>query len=376
MRISWCTPAGRRAGDRPGHPHHRPVQPVGPVGGVERAAAHGRLDDHGAAGERGDQPVAGQEPDPRAARSPAAPRRPPRRRRRGGRSASRAPPGRPGRRRRPAPRPSCRRAASAPRCAAWSMPNAAPETTRAAGRGQRPRPMSAATLVAVGRGRAGADDRDRMPASRVEPQRALAPTARAGRRRARAAARRRSRSSSCAGHSSSPGTTKRMPRRSAPVELALRVARRRAVPPTSVEHAPTVRRLVRSWRSTVSAPSSVTSVGQPRVAGLGEPAQRGPRQPLVVDRGVIPARPAHGRAEQQRVAGAQPQGGVDLVDAGCDVARRPHTDAGRRRSRRAGAPGPRRAGSAGRRTPRRRARCASSVQRPVLPQRRARAPGR
>ena len=61
-RISWCTPCGRRTGDRPGDAHQGTVEPTGPVGGVERTAAQGGLDHDRAAGEGRDQPVAGQEP--------------------------------------------------------------------------------------------------------------------------------------------------------------------------------------------------------------------------------------------------------------------------------------------------------------------------
>ena len=55
-------PFGRRAGHRPGHAHHDAVQQARPVRGVERAAAHRRLDDHRADRDGRDEPVAGQEP--------------------------------------------------------------------------------------------------------------------------------------------------------------------------------------------------------------------------------------------------------------------------------------------------------------------------
>ena len=53
---------GRCAGDRTRDAHERPVQARRPGRGVERTAAAGRLHDHRPAGQRGDHPVAGQEP--------------------------------------------------------------------------------------------------------------------------------------------------------------------------------------------------------------------------------------------------------------------------------------------------------------------------
>ena len=54
----------RVAGDRPRDAHHVTAQGLGPTGGVERTAAQGRLDHHGAGRHRCDEPVAGQEPGP------------------------------------------------------------------------------------------------------------------------------------------------------------------------------------------------------------------------------------------------------------------------------------------------------------------------
>ena len=53
---------GLGAGHRPGHAHQVAVEAGGPAGGVEGAAASGRLDHDGAAGQGGDQPVAAEEP--------------------------------------------------------------------------------------------------------------------------------------------------------------------------------------------------------------------------------------------------------------------------------------------------------------------------
>ena len=55
---------GLAGGHRAGHGHHRAAQFAGVPGGVQCAAAQPRLDDHGARGQGGDDPVAGQEPAP------------------------------------------------------------------------------------------------------------------------------------------------------------------------------------------------------------------------------------------------------------------------------------------------------------------------
>ena len=57
-------PGRLRRGHRAGYRHQRPAQ-LGRVSrGVQRAAALPSLHDHGAAGQRGDGPVAGKEPQP------------------------------------------------------------------------------------------------------------------------------------------------------------------------------------------------------------------------------------------------------------------------------------------------------------------------
>ncbi len=240
MRMSWWTPADGAAGHRAGHAHQHPAEPGRPVGGVERAAADRRLDDDGALRQRGDQPVAGQEPDPWSARSPGPPRRRPRRRRRCSRAAAGGRRDRHGRRRRRARRRSDPRAASAPRCAAWSMPKAAPETTVC------PASASAAAMSpGDARRRRWSRTGTRPPrptASRPgRADRAPSPTARSARRRARADVGAWARSARASGHSSSAGTTHRMPRRSARSSSALDVdpgepggeVVSRAVPPDS-----------------------------------------------------------------------------------------------------------------------------------------------
>ena len=58
-------PGRRRAGHRAGHAHHGSTQTGGPARGVEGTTADGGLDDDGAPRQSGDQPVAGQEADPR-----------------------------------------------------------------------------------------------------------------------------------------------------------------------------------------------------------------------------------------------------------------------------------------------------------------------
>ena len=67
-------PGGLRRSHRPGHGHQRLAQVGGMPCGVQGSAALARLHDHGAAAERGDDPVADEEPDPArmAARRPFA----------------------------------------------------------------------------------------------------------------------------------------------------------------------------------------------------------------------------------------------------------------------------------------------------------------
>ena len=223
VRIRLVHALRRRAGHRPGDAHA--------AAGSGRSAQFAvlsaplrtrRLDHHGAAGQRGDQPVAGQEPHPQSGRTPAAARTPPRPTVARWSSSSRGPPGRPGRRRRPAPRRCGRRTASAPRWAAWSMPNAAPETTVIAGPGERRRAISRGHVLAVGRRRARPHHGDRRRRAR---RGAAAPDPQPERRAAlslHGSARGRGRRAGV-GHSSSPGTTNRMPLAGRLGELALGV---------------------------------------------------------------------------------------------------------------------------------------------------------
>ena len=71
-------PADASGRHRAGHGHQRAVQVPGVPGRVQRPAAQRRLDHHGAPAERGDQPVAHQEPGPgrRPARRLLADQRP------------------------------------------------------------------------------------------------------------------------------------------------------------------------------------------------------------------------------------------------------------------------------------------------------------
>ena len=54
----------RRGRDRTGHSQHQPAEFAGPQGSDDGAAAPGGFHDEGPAGERGDDPVTGQEPVP------------------------------------------------------------------------------------------------------------------------------------------------------------------------------------------------------------------------------------------------------------------------------------------------------------------------
>ena len=64
LMIRW-QPADWRRRHRSGHGHQRPAELGGVPCGVQRTAALTRLHDHGAARQRGDDPVADQEPHPR-----------------------------------------------------------------------------------------------------------------------------------------------------------------------------------------------------------------------------------------------------------------------------------------------------------------------
>ena len=61
-RSSSCTPADSPLVTGPGHAHREPAEPLRRAGGDQRAAAVRGLDHHGAPGERGDDPVAEDEP--------------------------------------------------------------------------------------------------------------------------------------------------------------------------------------------------------------------------------------------------------------------------------------------------------------------------
>ena len=140
-----------------------------PGGRRQRPRAQRRLDDDGPRAQRRDQPVAHQEAQAGGRACPAAcslTTRPVLRR--PGRAAGRCRAGRRRRRRRPARRRSARRPlVRAPRCAAPSMPYAPPLTT-VQPRSARPAAELAGDVLAVRRGGARADHRDRVLDGRGE----------------------------------------------------------------------------------------------------------------------------------------------------------------------------------------------------------------
>ena len=368
-RTSWCTPADGALVTGPGTPITVAAEAAGPAGGVERPAAHRGLHHDRAAGERGDQPVAGQEPDPRR-------RAPGRglgdhqtRRRRCSRSAPGARPGRPGRPRTRG-RPPSAAAASAPRWAAWSMPKAAPETTVHAP--ARSPAISPATCRAVRRGRPRPDHGDRLLGRLVEAQRAAAPqperyaAALVQVRRPRqvlerrpATPRPRVRRTACPASppaaSSRAGSTRRQPLGEVGAELAV----------LAVSRSEAGQR--RSRRSSCTRSASRGSPGSPTSGAPPGPAARPRRQRITRSRSRPP-----GGGEQQGLGRPQPQGHVEL-----GARRAGRRRAGRPPTTRPGAPARRRAASAARRsTSLSSSVAAASVSGHALAQRRPRARAR
>ena len=297
--AAGARPADGGAGDRAGDPHQRPVEPVRPVGGVEGTAADRGLDDDRAPGERGDQPVAGQEPQPGRRAARAAPRRRRRRPRRCGRSVAGAPRGRPGRRRRPAPPrsapPRRQRAAVGGLVDAEGRPGHHAEPSRADGGAA----ISRGDVGAVGRRRPGADHGHRAvqlrrgaagpapTAPAATPPRCCSGAARGQVVAARPATRRR-----------------RGPRTGCRARPARSRSRSRVEPrePGRDVGAPARARScsARSRSSrTATAPELGDQRGQPQVARLAEPAQRDPGQPS-----SSPWRAGHRDPLQRRPAAA------------------------------------------------------------------------
>ncbi len=125
------------------------------------------------------------------------------------------------------------------------------------------------------------------------------------------------RSSRDAGHSSSPGTTNRSPTRVARSSSAAgsTSASRTAMSAGS----PSVALAATAGRGRSSAPSSVDQPGEPQVTRLAEPVERHPGEPVVVGDGSSgPPDPLDGH--EQRLPGAQPQGGGDLLGSRLDLA--------------------------------------------------------
>ena len=212
-------------------------------------------------------------------------------------------------------------------------------------------------LGAVGGRRTRADDRH-GPGQRVEPTRPPHPEPQrwtatlvdeAG----------GSRSSSWRGHSASPGTTKRMPRRAARSRSPRRVELAQPGRPSRARRRIAGRRPLQLGQHLRSAERG-HQPGDPRVSGLRQSPERDPRQPVVV---ASPAPPpgARGRvlrpAHDARLSACSTRG--PRCGAGAPCRRRPRRASRRRgrrrRSRPAGGRGRPRAGSAARGRGRRRA---------------------
>ena len=222
------------------------------------------------------------------------------------------------------------------------MPNAAPETTVHDSRASVAA-MSRGDVGAVRRGRARADHRDGSARSPRPAGAGPGTTGRRGRHRARAgAARGRGRPGRRA-TPSSPGTTNRIPR-AAPARAPAPDRPTRAARPGR-RRAPGRRPGREGSPAPVSPPSSWTrsvSRGSPG-SPIRESTTRASRSDSSARVTPTPCRTrgAHRRdaAQQQRGRRAQPQGHVELLDAGPVDCRR-----GRPPTRRPGGPGRPRAG--------------------------------
>ena len=206
--------------------------------------------------------------------------------------------------------------ASAPRWAAWSIPNAAPEPTAA-----RPAPVRHPARR-PGRCRRWSPTGTPPTATRVgssSRRSGPGPTGRAGRRH-RLEWLAPASWSRAAGHSESPGTTQRMPRRRCAVEVApgLRSSRRAAASVRSPWVTIGQQRSVHGSELQDTRPA-IQSPGSPGSARAGRAGRRSPGPPH--------------RGGQQGLAGAQPERDLSLATPGRSTPARSAT------SQRAGHPG-------------------------------------